>query len=230
MKKYSITFLLTSVLTASSLAGEQPQLVDETAKINYSVGYQIGSDFKYQDIEIRPEAVLQGIEDALRANQSQMTAAEMKQVMVDLGKRLAEKKREQRKVRLEQLQQQSEDFHKENRKKHGVVTTESGLQYRILEKGHGKQPAADDTVLVHYAGKLINGTLFDSSLSRGKPASFRVDKVIKGWSEALQMMKTGDRWQLYIPPELGYGEKGTPPKIPPYSTLIFDVELISIEK
>lgn len=230
MKKHNLLFLLLTVLALSCVAEEKALLIDDTAKINYSVGYRIGSDFRYQEIEIRPEAVIQGIEDALKENQSQMTAAEMKQVMVDLGKSLAEKKRQLRKARLEQLQAQSTAFHQTNSKKPGITTTESGLQFRILEQGHGKQPTADDRVLVHYSGKLLNGTVFDSSLNRGKPASFRVNRVIKGWTEALQLMKTGDRWQLYIPPELAYGEKGSPPKIPPHSTLIFDVELISIEK
>ena len=228
MKNHSLPLLLLSAIALSSAAEDQTALIDDTAKINYSVGYRIGSDFRYQDIEIRPEAVIQGIQDALNENRSQMTPAEMKQVMVDLGKRLTEKKRELRKARLEQLQEQSKAFHQSNRDNPSIITTESGLQYRILEQGHGKQPASSDKVLVHYTGKLVDGTIFDSSINRGKAASFRVDRVIKGWTEALQLMKTGDRWQLFIPPELAYGEKGAPPKIPPHSTLIFDVELISI--
>ena len=230
MKKYNLPLLLFSTLALNAVAEEKTILVDDTAKINYSIGYQIGSDFNYQDIEIRPEAVIQGIQDALNENQSQMTPAEMKQVMVDLGKRLAEKKRELRKSRLNQLQDQSKAFHQSNSENPSITTTESGLQYRILEQGHGKQPTANSKVLVHYTGKLLDGTIFDSSINRGKAASFRVDRIIKGWTEALQLMKAGDRWQLYIPPDLAYGERGSPPNIPPHSTLIFDVELISIGK
>lgn len=230
MKKYSLPLLLLSTITLNTVAEDQTALVDDTAKINYSVGYRIGSDFRYQDIEIRPEAVIRGIQDAMNDNQGQMTAAEMQQVMVDLGKRLSGKKRELRKAHLQQLKEQSKAFHQTNSDNPSITTTESGLQYRILEQGHGKQAASTDKVLVHYTGKLVDGTIFDSSINRGKAASFRVDRVIKGWTEALQLMKAGDRWQLYIPPDLAYGEKGAPPKIPPHSTLIFDVELISIGK
>jgi FKBP-type peptidyl-prolyl cis-trans isomerase FklB len=227
MKKFRPIALAGFFLALPVFAQEQSPLPDETAKINYSVGYQIGSDFKYQEIEIRPEAVIQGIRDALNESNSQMTPAEMKQVMMDLGKRLSEKKRALRKQRLSELLEQSKAFHAENKKKPNVVTTESGLQYRVLETGRGKHPSASDKVLVHYTGKLVDGTIFDSSINRGKPASFSVDRVIKGWTEALQLMGQGDRWQLYIPPDLAYGEKGMPPRIPPNSSLIFDVELIS---
>ncbi|MES9946662.1 MAG: FKBP-type peptidyl-prolyl cis-trans isomerase [Candidatus Thiodiazotropha sp.] len=229
MKMHTLFFLTASLCCVVNAEEEKASLPDEAAKINYSVGYQIGSDFKFQEIDIRHEMVIQGIRDALNENQSQMTAAEMKEMMVVLGKRLAEKKRELRNARLEELQQQSKAFHQENRGKTGIITTESGLQYRVLENGHGKHPSKSDKVLVHYSGKLLDGTLFDSSINRGKPASFRVDGVIKGWTEALQLMKLGDRWQLFIPPELAYGEKGMPPKIPPHSSLIFDVEVISIQ-
>jgi FKBP-type peptidyl-prolyl cis-trans isomerase FklB len=227
MKKFLPIALSSFFIALTAFAEEQSSLPDESAKINYSVGYQIGSDFKYQEIEIRPEAVIQGIRDALNENDSQLTPAEMKQVMVDLGKRLSEKKRALRKQRLNDLLEQSKAFHAENENKPNIVTTESGLQYRVLETGRGKHPSAEDKVLVHYTGKLVDGTVFDSSINRGKPASFRVDRVIKGWTEALQLMGQGDRWQLYIPPDLAYGEKGMPPKIPPNSSLIFDVELIS---
>ncbi|MEW8508067.1 MAG: FKBP-type peptidyl-prolyl cis-trans isomerase [Candidatus Thiodiazotropha sp.] len=228
--KIHALFILPVLFLPFTAAGEEtPSLHDDTAKINYSVGYQIGSDFKFQDIDVRPEAVIQGIRDALNENQSQMSAAEMKEMMALLGKRLAEKKREIRKARIAELQQQSEAFHEENKNKPGIVTTGSGLQYKVIEEGRGRHPSVSDKVLVHYRGKLIDGTLFDSSFNRGKPASFRVDRVIKGWTEALKLMKQGDRWQLFIPPELAYGAKGMSPNIPPFSSLIFDVELISIQ-
>ncbi|MCU7845239.1 MAG: FKBP-type peptidyl-prolyl cis-trans isomerase [Candidatus Thiodiazotropha sp. (ex Monitilora ramsayi)] len=230
MKTRTLFFLFLPLASLTAMAEEQVTLPDDTAKINYSVGYQIGSDFKYQDIEIRPEAVIQGIRDALSENESQMTPSEMKQVMVDLGKRLAEKKRELRKARLNELLEKSKAFHHENKDNPDITTTESGLQYRIIEQGRGTPPGKNDKVLVHYSGKLLDGSVFDSSINRGKPASFRVDGVIKGWTEALQLMKQGDRWQLFIPPDLAYREKGAPPRIPPHSTLIFDVELISIER
>ncbi|MCG7932735.1 MAG: FKBP-type peptidyl-prolyl cis-trans isomerase [Candidatus Thiodiazotropha lotti] len=213
-----------------AIAGQQAPLSDEASKINYSVGYQIGSDFRFQDIEIRPKAVIQGIRDALHENQSQMSAAEMKQVMAELGRSLAEKKKQLRASQFQLLLEKSNRFHAENRAKPDVITTDSGLQYRMIEKGYGtNHPDNNDKVLVHYTGKLLNGQVFDSSFDRGKPASFHVNGVIKGWTEALQLMKKGDRWQLFIPPALAYGEKGAPPRIPPNSTLVFDLQLIAIQ-
>ncbi|MCU7851892.1 MAG: FKBP-type peptidyl-prolyl cis-trans isomerase [Candidatus Thiodiazotropha sp. (ex Monitilora ramsayi)] len=228
--KIASASLITILIAASpATAEDQTPLSDDTAKINYSVGYQIGSDFKYQNIEIRSDAILQGIRDAMKGNEGQMTNAQMRQVMADLGKRLAEQKRKKKEALLREQSQKRKNFHTENGKKTGIVTTESGLQYRILEAGRGKRPLSTDKVLVHYTGKLIDGTEFDSSYGRGKPASFQVNRVIKGWTEALQLMKQGARWQLFIPSDLAYGEKGAPPRIPPHSSLIFDVDLLAIE-
>ncbi|MCU7932433.1 MAG: FKBP-type peptidyl-prolyl cis-trans isomerase [Candidatus Thiodiazotropha sp. (ex Codakia rugifera)] len=229
MKTLPASLLFTCMSAFQVHADDLSSLPDETAKINYSVGYQIGSDFKHKEIEVRPEAVTQGIIDAINAHEAQMTASEMKQVMADLGRRWAEQKRMKKENQLRTLTQMSENFHEENGKKPDIVTTESGLQYRVIEQGRGKSPTSSDKVLVNYSGKLIDGTQFDSSYVRGKPASFQVGGVIKGWTEALQLMKQGARWQLFIPPTLAYGEKGAPPRIPPHSSLIFDVDLIAIE-
>ncbi|MEW8321925.1 MAG: FKBP-type peptidyl-prolyl cis-trans isomerase [Candidatus Thiodiazotropha taylori] len=230
MFRLTILLLIINLITPYAIAEDEPPLSDDTAKINYSVGYQIGSDFSYQDIEIRPEAVIQGIRDALNENKSQMTAEEMKQVMAELGKRLAEKKKQLKMDRLNQLRESSKRFHATNKDKPGVITTESGLQYRMVASGNGRDhPTKNDQVLVHYTGKLLDGATFDSSRDRGSPISFKVNGVIKGWTEALQLMKQGDRWQLFIPPDLAYGKKGSPPRIPPHSTLIFDVELLAIQ-
>jgi FKBP-type peptidyl-prolyl cis-trans isomerase FklB len=123
---------------------------------------------------------------------------------------------------------QSEKFLEDNKAKTGVKTTGTGLQYQVLAQGNGKSPSTADRVTVHYTGKLTDGTIFDSSVKRGQPATFRVNQVIPGWTEALQMMKEGDKWILYIPYSLGYGERGEPPQIPPFSTLIFEVELMKV--
>lgn len=123
---------------------------------------------------------------------------------------------------------QSEKFLESNKKNDGVKVTATGLQYKVLAQGSGKTPTPTDRVTVHYTGKLTDGTIFDSSIRRGQPATFRVNQVIPGWTEALQMMKEGDKWTLYIPYSLGYGERGDPPQIPPFSTLIFDVELLKV--
>jgi FKBP-type peptidyl-prolyl cis-trans isomerase FklB len=215
---------------ANSHAAEQSAVLkDDAARINYSVGYQIGSDFRQQEVEIRPEAVLKGIEDAMSGSKALMSKQEMRQTMADMGKRVTELK----KKKLQQIAEYTEknkQFLVENGKKPGVITTKSGLQYRVNKPGRGtKSPGLNDRVMVNYRGRLINGTEFDSSYKRGKPAIFQVNKVIKGWTEALQLMKRGDHWQLYIPAELAYGAKGSGTTIPPNSTLIFDIEFISIQ-
>ena len=202
-------------------------LKDDAARLNYSVGYQIGSDFKQQEFEVRPEAVLKGIEDAMSGSKGLMSKAEMRQTMADVGNKVADLKRKKRQ-QIGNYTEKNKQFLVENGKRPAITTTASGLQYRALETGGGNHPKLDDKVLVSYRGKLIDGTQFDSS--HNKPASFQVNKVIKGWTEALQLMQRGDHWQLFIPSELAYGAKGAGTTIPPNSTLIFDVELISIQQ
>lgn len=219
-----LLLLSTALLAPVCLAGEAPDLSSDAAKINYSVGYQIGGDFKTQGVEMQPELVIRGIQDALSDADPLMTPEDMRATMGELGKRItAEKNREKymAKIRAEKA---NADFLITNAKKEGVVTTPSGLQYRVLEPGTGRTPRATDTVTVNYRGTLIDGKEFDSSYKRGKPATFRVDGVIAGWTEALQLMKVGAKWQLFIPHKLAYGEKGPLRD----KTLIFDVELLSI--
>jgi FKBP-type peptidyl-prolyl cis-trans isomerase FklB len=233
-------FTITTGLINNGYAAEQPEVLDnvhkdvlkdEAARLNYSVGYQIGSDFKYQELEVREEAVLRGIEDALSGSEALMSKQEMRQTMADVGKHVAELKKKKRQNIIEYTEK-NRQFLVENAKKPGVITTASGLQYRVKEDGRGvgKPPGLTDRVLVHYRGKLIDGTGFDNSRQRGKPDYFQVDKVIKGWREALQLMRQGDHWTIFVPAELGYGEAGAGSSIPPNSTLIFDIELISIKK
>lgn len=214
-------------------ADDQPEVLkDETARLNYSVGYQIGGDFRLQELEVRQQAILQGIQDALSGNDALMTPQEMRSTMAELGKHVAELKKKNRQEIAQQRRQQNQAFLLENAKRPGVVTTASGLQYRVLEQGGGgggKSPKLNDKVRVTYRGKLVSGTVFDRSPPDGKPVSFQVDKVIKGWQEALQLMRRGDHWQLFIPSDLAYGEQGSGANIPPDSTLIFDLELISIQ-
>jgi FKBP-type peptidyl-prolyl cis-trans isomerase FklB len=215
------------LLTGSVTAGEKIDLKTESDKLNYSVGYQLGGDFKRQDVEINPEVLVRGIQDAMAAEQPLMTPGEMRSTLAGLSQRVAAAKRDQHKQLAEKTLANGQAFLAENADKEGVKTTASGLQYKVIEAGSGESPKASDSVTVHYRGTLIDGTEFDSSYSRNKPATFRVDRVIPGWTEALMMMKPGAKWQLFIPPELAYGERGPGP-IPPNSTLIFDVELISV--
>jgi FKBP-type peptidyl-prolyl cis-trans isomerase FklB len=227
--KYLAIYLLTTGLIANTYAAEQPEVLkDETARINYSVGYQIGGDFRQQEVEIRPEAVLRGIQDALSDSGTLMTPEEMRKTMGDMGKHVAELKQKKRQ-QIGDYTEKNKQFLVENGKKPGVITTASGLQYRVNKPGRGNPPGLTDRVMVHYRGRLINGTEFDSSYKRGKPSIFQINKVIKGWTEALQLMKRGDHWQLFIPAELAYGAKGSGTTIPPNSTLIFDIEFISIQ-
>ena len=227
MKIFTI-FLFATIFSSNSLAVEKNNTPNnENSKLNYSVGYQIGSDFKQQNFEIRPDAILKGIQDALSENNPLMTREEMRKTMVNLGQQVADLKKQKR-GNTTQLQQKNLQFLLDNAKNPGVTKTGSGLQYKIIEQSSGPQPKLTDKVLVHYRGSLIDGTEFDSSHKRGKPASFKVNQVIRGWTEALQLMHRGSHWQLVIPAELAYGVRGAGTSIPTNSTLIFAVELISI--
>ena len=220
-----ILVLTTALLAPLCLAAEPPVLDSDAAKINYSVGYQIGGDFKRQGVEIQPETVILGIQDALSGAKPLMTPEEMQTTMAELGKRIADQRNREKQLAKTTAEKENMDFLAANAKKDGVVTTPSGLQYKVLEAGTGRTPGATDTVTVNYRGTLIDGKQFDSSYDRGKPATFRVDGVIAGWTEALQMMKEGAKWQLFIPQELAYGERGQLRD----KTLIFDVELLSVD-
>ena len=201
------------------------QLDSIEAKASYAIGLQIGQQLKdsgLKDLDIN--AIKQGLEDVLTEKQPILSLNELHDALRQIHERaMAEKKKE-----AEKAAQAGVDFLKENLTKEGVKSTESGLQYSILKEGDGKIPAATDTVRVHYTGKLIDGTVFDSSVERGQPAEFPVNGVIRGWVEALQLMPVGSKWRLYIPQELAYGSQGAGASIPPFSTLIFDVELLAI--
>ena len=217
--------LASALLAPLCVAGEPPDLSSDGAKINYSVGYQIGGDFKLQGVEMQPETVIRGIQDALSGAEPLMTPEEMRITMGELGKRIADQRAREKQLAKTRVEKENMEFLVTNAKKEGVVTTPSGLQYKVIEPGSGRTPKLTDTVTVNYRGSLIDGKEFDSSYKRGKPATFRVDGVIAGWTEALQMMKEGAKWQLFIPHRLAYGEKGPLRE----KTLIFDVELLSID-
>jgi len=221
----AIGFIL---LTGICTAGEKTELKTENDRVNYSVGHQIGGDFKRQEVELNPQALVQGIEDALEGSEPLMTTDEMRTTLVDLKKRIMVLQREKAAQATTQNLKAAEDFLAKNATNEGVKTLPSGLQYKVMNEGSGTTPGATDKVTVHYRGTLTDGTEFDSSYSRNKPASFGVNRVIPGWTEALQLMQEGDKWQLFIPPKLGYAERGAGSKIPPNSALIFEVELLSI--
>jgi FKBP-type peptidyl-prolyl cis-trans isomerase FklB len=229
--KHFVMIAVSTVLLFGACKTEQDlQLKDENDRVNYSLGHQIGGDFKSQGVEIRPELVVKGIQDALSEAEPLMTQEEMNKTLMDLKKRIVTAQQEERKKAAEDHLAKGKAFLEENAKKEGVKTLPSGLQYKVIQEGSGATPEATDTVTVHYRGTLIDGTEFDSSYNRGKPATFRTDRVIRGWTEALQMMREGAKWELFIPPELAYGERRAGAKIGPNSTLIFEVELISVGK
>jgi len=207
---------------------DRAKLKDEKDRLSYSIGYQVGGDFKRQGIEIRKEALIRGVLDAINEGESALTNEEMRDTLVKLQEQVVEKRAVAMKAAGEANQKAGEAFLAENGKKPGVVTTSSGLQYKVLKEGNGKTAAPGEDVTVHYRGTLIDGTEFDSSYSRGEPATFPSDRVIRGWVEALSLMKEGSKWELYIPSQLAYGERGAGAKIGPNSTLIFEVELLSV--
>ncbi|MDB6146478.1 MAG: FKBP-type peptidyl-prolyl cis-trans isomerase [Spartobacteria bacterium] len=205
--------------------GNSVQLKDLKDKASYSIGLNIGTNFKKQNVELNPDALLAGVKDAIGGKKPLLTETEVREVMTTWSKELTEKQ----KAMSEKNSASGDKFLAENKKKEGVKTTASGLQYKVLKEGTGSQPKENDTVTVDYRGTLIDGTEFDSSYKRGQPATFPVNGVIKGWTEALQLMKVGSKYQLVIPAGLAYGERAMGPDISPNSTLVFDVELKSIQ-
>ena len=205
------------------------ELKTEMDKVSYSIGTNIGEQFKQQEIEIRMDAFIAGLTDAMKGKEYALDKEEMQTVMQKFQKEMQAKMRAKAELAREKNAKEGAEFLAANKDKDGVVTLDSGLQYKVLRKGTGASPKASDRVKTHYRGTLINGKEFDSSYKRGMPAEFGVGGVIKGWTEALQLMKEGSKWELYIPSELAYGTRDSR-DIPANSTLIFEVELIEVIK
>ncbi len=219
-----------------AVAEDAAPLKDKKDKISYSIGVDIGSTMKRQPFEIDPDMLVKGFKDAFSGGKMIMADNEVRATLMDLQKELQAKQMEQMKHQQDEMKKLGETNKKEgeaflaaNAKKEGVKTLPSGLQYKVLKSGNGATPKATDTVETNYRGTLIDGTEFDSSYKRGETATFPVKGVIAGWTEALQLMKVGDKWQLFVPPNLAYGERGAGREIGPNATLIFEVELISIK-
>jgi FKBP-type peptidyl-prolyl cis-trans isomerase len=195
-------------------------------KVGYALGQQIGKNFKQQNVDADPKMLAAGVEDVTKGTPSKMTDQEMQEAI----NKLQEKARAKMQAEGEKNKANAMAFLEKHKTEEGVSTTPSGLQYKVIKpgSGKGKGPMAKDIVKVHYTGTLTTGEKFDSSIDRGQPAELPVGNVIPGWAEAIKMMKTGDRWKIVIPPELAYGAEGRP-GIPPYSVLIFDVELLEIK-
>lgn len=203
---------------------EQVSLDSLSAKGSYGIGLQIGQQLLESQLDVTAEAVAKGIFDVLNQHKPALELNEVAQALQTLQQQAVEAQQAQ----FKQFEEAGAQFLAENAKKDGVKTTESGLQYEVLVQGEGKIPAKTDKVRVHYTGTLIDGTVFDSSVQRGQPAEFPVNGVIAGWIEALSMMPVGSKWRLAIPHNLAYGERGAGASIPPFSALVFEVELLEI--
>lgn len=229
MKAMVMGVLGVALLAGQAEANEKTALKTEKDKISYSIGLNIGGNLKRDAIEIDVEALSKGIKDALTGGKPLMTEKEVQETMTAFQKTMIAKQQEKMKSVGDKNKKEGEAFLAENKKKEGVKTTASGLQYKVIKEGTGKTPKSTDTVTVNYRGALIDGTEFDSSYKRNEPTSFPVNGVIPGWTEALQLMKTGSKYQLFIPSNLAYGERGAGGQIGPNATLIFEVELLSIK-
>jgi FKBP-type peptidyl-prolyl cis-trans isomerase FklB len=225
MKYLCVPVLIVALLAGVSFAGEPLQLKDENERLNYSYGFHFAETLKREGVKINKDTLLKGIQDALSGVEPQLTQEEMDTVVKEFQKQKQLAKLRERRIKKDLTRKEGKEFLAANGKKPGVVILPSGLQYKVIKEGTGRSPGPRDEVTVNYRGTLINGNEFDSTYRKGKPATFRVDRVIKGWTEALQLMKEGAKWQLFIPPELAYRRRGPLED----QTLIFDVELISVE-
>jgi FKBP-type peptidyl-prolyl cis-trans isomerase FklB len=202
-------------------------LNDPKAKLGYALGMNLGTNLRVQEVGVDPDAVAQGLKDGFNNSKSLMTEDEMHKTLMDWQMAMRTQQEEKRKALADEDKKKGEEFLAANKTKEGVVTLPDGLQYKILKEGTGPKPSASDRVTCNYRGTFIDGKEFDSS-KPGEPATFPLNGVIKGWTEALQLMPVGSKWQLFIPSDLAYGEGGRGP-IPPNTTLVFEVELLSIE-
>ena len=248
MKKVLVLLVLTVFLAFScgKAESEKPaakkeiteaDLKTEDAKTSYSLGFSMGQSFKKDEITVDLSVFRKGLEDGYAGGKQLLGEEEIKETMTAFQRKMRTKRQAEYKKRMEERKKQGEEnkekgkaFLEANKLKEGVVTTESGLQYKILKKGTGASPKATDTVKCNYRGTTIDGKEFDSSYKRGEPATFALNRVIKGWTEGLQLMKVGGKWQFFVPPELAYGERGAGHNIGPNEVLIFEVELLEIVK
>lgn len=229
--KYAVYALFALMLVAGPVAAEQQtELKTETQKLSYALGLDLGAYFKSLGEEFDLAVIQRGIDDSYNGKKTLLTPEEAAKVQQQFATRQQEKQVKKAVEMVTANQEAAKKFLDENKGKEGVQTTASGLQYKVVKKGSGPKPTAADTVKVHYKGTLLDGTEFDSSYKRNKPAEFRVDQVIPGWTEAMQLMNVGSTYELYLPPELAYGDRGAPPVIEPGSMLIFEVELLDVTK
>ncbi len=226
----SAGFFLAGCTAGGTNADVRPELTTLKDKVSYSIGLNIGADFKAQGMDIDADLLALGIKDAVADAQPLLSEEQIRETIMAYQQEMIGKQEAQMKGLAEKNLKEGKEFLARNAEQEGVVVLPSGLQYRIVEEGKGESPTAVDVVTVHYEGRLVDGEVFDSSLQRGEPAVFPVSGVIPGWTEALQLMKEGAKWEIFIPAGLAYGERGAHPVIGPNEVLIFDVELLEISR
>ncbi len=226
---YQVISIATVLSILGCDAGKKVNIDDKKQRTSYAIGLDIGQRMKEQGVSIESPAFVAGLEHGLQgAKDPLLDSKALAQTLQDFRKDLMEERRKKDEEDMKKNEAEGKAFLDENAKKEGVKVLPSGLQYIVLSEGSGEPPKASDRVKTHYKGTLIDGTEFDSSYTRGEPATFALQGVIKGWTEALQLMKPGAKWKLFLPPDLGYGRRGSPPKIGPNATLVFEVELLEV--
>jgi len=229
-RKWILAAAMALLTTIASVAQDAvPEFKTDKDKFSYALGMNFGENFRKQGLDVDPAVFAKAFAEAFNSGKTAMSEEDMRTVLTAAAQEIREKQAALQAEKAEQAQKEGEKFLAENKTREGVVTLPSGLQYKILKPGTGEKPTLEDTVVCNYKGALINGTEFDASEKHGGPATFPVKGVIAGWTEALQLMPVGSKWQLFVPSNLAYGEQG-PPDIGPNSTLIFEVELVTIQK
>jgi len=225
-RKYFFGALIISLMSFPAFAATEVKagINTDKQKLSYAMGTYFAMGITQQDVNLDVPAFVKAVEDVLNKNDPEISIEEMQEILTKYKETVAAEET----MAIAKNKKAGEAFLSENKKKEGVVVTTTGLQYKILKQGSGAKPAAGSSVTVHYKGTLVDGTVFDSSFDRGQPATLSLGQVIKGWQEAVPMMTTGSTWQIYVPAELAYGDRAASELIGPGSTLVFDIELISV--
>ncbi len=222
--------VLSLAMSSAMAADDQGSLSTDMDKLSYSIGADLGKNFKKQGIDVNPSALADGMKDGMGNGELKLTEQQMKDVLNRFQQELMARRNAEFNKKASENKAKGEAFLDQNKSKDGIVVLPSGLQYKVLNQGSGIKPTKSDTVTVEYTGKLINGTVFDSSEKTGKPATFKVSQVIPGWTEALQLMPAGSTWEVYVPADLAYGPRSVGGPIGPNETLIFKIHLLSVQK
>jgi FKBP-type peptidyl-prolyl cis-trans isomerase len=229
MKRIWVAVLGLGLFVCSGSAQDQPVLKTQKDKLSYAIGLEMGKGVKDEGLDVDPTVLAQGIKDAILGGKPLLSDEEFRTIIADVQEEMKQKQMQAMEEAAAENKKEGEAFLASNTKKDGVVTLPSGLQYKILTVGQGKKPAETDTVLCNYKGTFLDGTEFDSSTQAGKPVPFELKGIIPGFKEALLLMPVGSKWQIFVPSNLAYGERGAGNVIGPNSTLIFEIELVSIQ-